>query len=82
LTYDDACLDRVVVDPTILVGKPVIKGTRISVALVLNLLRHRDDFARIRDAYPDLTDEDIQAALAHSQARIRREEIRPFSPSL
>jgi uncharacterized protein (DUF433 family) len=68
--------ERIVVDPRILVGKPVIRGTRIPVSLILNLLGHGYDFARIKTAYPELTDEDIQAAVAYSEARLNREEIR------
>jgi uncharacterized protein (DUF433 family) len=73
---DGDYLERIVVDPRILVGKPVIKGTRIPVSLVLNLLGHGYDFSRIREAYPDLTDDDIKAAVNYSEARIRREKIR------
>jgi uncharacterized protein (DUF433 family) len=69
---DGDYLERIVVDPRILVGKPVIKGTRIPVSLVLNLLGHGYDFSRIREAYPDLTDDDIRAAVNYSEARIRR----------
>jgi uncharacterized protein (DUF433 family) len=78
-TDDRDFLERIVIDPTILVGKPVIKGTRIPVSLVLNLLGHGYDFPRIREAYPDLTDDDIKAAVNYSEARIRREKIRPFT---
>ena len=58
--------DRIIVDPRVLVGKPIIRGTRIPVSLVLNLLGHGYVFARIREAYPQLTDEDIKAAIAYS----------------
>jgi uncharacterized protein (DUF433 family) len=56
---------RIIVDPTILVGKPVARGTRIPVSLILNLLRHGYNFARILRAYPVLTREDIQAAIEY-----------------
>jgi len=65
--------DRVAVDPRILAGKPVIKGTRIPVSLVLNLLEHGYTFERIVEAYPNLTADDIRAALAYAQARLDRE---------
>jgi uncharacterized protein (DUF433 family) len=68
--------DRIIVDPTILVGKPVVRGTRIPVSLILNLLRHGYDFDRILQAYPVLTTEDIQAAIQYAEARVQREEIR------
>ena len=57
-------LDRVTVDPDILVGKSVITGTRIPVSLALNLLAHDYTFDRIIEAYPILTADDIRAAIA------------------
>jgi uncharacterized protein (DUF433 family) len=68
--------DRIVVDPEILVGKPVIAGTRIPVSLILNLFAHGYDIERIRQAYPVLTEEDIRAAAAYAEARLDREEVR------
>ena len=73
-----AYIDRIVVDPRVLAGKPVIRGTRIPVTVILNLLEHGYDFARIVDAYPDLTAEDIRAAIHYSRARIDREDVRLF----
>jgi uncharacterized protein (DUF433 family) len=70
--------DRVIVDPSIMVGKPVIRGTRIPVSVILNLLAHSYDHARVPEAYPDLVDEDISAVLAYSAARLDREEVRSF----
>jgi uncharacterized protein (DUF433 family) len=75
-------LDRIVVDPRVLLGKPVIRGTRIPVSVILNLLAHGYDFARIIDAYPDLTEEDVKAAIEYSKARIDREEVKLFNQPL
>lgn len=72
-------LDRVTVDPDILVGKPVITGTRIPVSLVLNLLAHDYTFDRIVEAYPILTAEDIRAAIAYAGARLDREVAPPLA---
>jgi len=59
--------ERIEVNPKILGGKPVIKGTRIPVYLILELLSAGYDFKRIITAYPTLTEEDIIAAVnAHS----------------
>ena len=54
---------RITIDPKIMVGKPVIKGTRIPVYVVLNLLNEGCSFKEIIEGYPDLTKQDILAAL-------------------
>lgn len=59
--------DRIAVDPKIMLGKPVIRGTRITVALILNLLAHGYSHDRIVEAYPDVAPEDIQAVMFGSQ---------------
>jgi len=71
--------DRVSVDPKILVGKPVIKGTRIPVSMILNLVAHGITFEQIFEDYPTLTDADIRAALLYAGARLEHEEI--FAPA-
>ena len=72
-------LDRVTVDPDILVGKPVITGTRIPVSLVLNLLAHDYAFDRIIEAYPILTADDIRAAIAYASVSLDREVVRSLA---
>jgi uncharacterized protein (DUF433 family) len=57
--------DRIVVDPEILVGKPVIKGTRIPVYLIIEFLANGLTEEEILDQYPTLTKEDIKAALLY-----------------
>lgn len=66
---------EVVVNPKIMCGKPVIKGTRIPVYLILNLLAAGYTFERIIQAYPQLTKKDIQAALRYAQALTKYEEV-------
>lgn len=63
------------INPDILLGKPVIRGTRVSVALILNLLEHGYTIKRILAAYPNLKKADVLAAIRYSAARINREEI-------
>lgn len=57
--------DRISIRPDVLVGKPVIKGTRIPVSLIQNLVAHDYDIDRVIEAYPILTREDVVAALAY-----------------
>ena len=59
-------LDRIEVNPEIMLGKPVIRGTRIPVELVLRKLSEGMTEADLLDAYPRLTRLDIQAALAYA----------------
>lgn len=65
---------RIIVNPKIMCGKPVIKGTRIPVYLILNLLAAGYTFERIIRAYPQLTKKDIKAALQYAQALTKYEE--------
>jgi uncharacterized protein (DUF433 family) len=59
-------LERIVTDPTILTGKPSIKGTRISVELVLAYLAGNPNFDEFFADYPDLTMADVQACFAYA----------------
>lgn len=74
-TRDQKLLERIVCDPGILGGKPVIKGTRISVALILNLLAHGMTQDDIVEEYPHLKAEDIQAALEYARLTVENEEV-------
>jgi uncharacterized protein (DUF433 family) len=65
---------RIEVNPKILGGKPVIKGTRIPVYLILELLSAGYDFKRIIEAYPALTEEDIKAAVDYAVQIVKNEE--------
>lgn len=60
---DQQILERIVVDPRIMVGKPVIKGTRLTVEYILNLLAHGAIVEEILEEYDGLTQEDIRACL-------------------
>jgi uncharacterized protein (DUF433 family) len=59
-------LDRIVCDPKICSGKPCIKGTRIPVHLILDLLAAGENFEGVKRAYPNITDEDIRACLFYA----------------
>jgi uncharacterized protein (DUF433 family) len=71
--------EKVVIDAMIHHGDPCIKGTRIPVATVVGSLADGMTFVEIRDAYPQLTDEDIYAALAYAAEVMRQEIVLPLS---
>ena len=58
---DQNILNRIVIDPQVMVGKPIIKGTRLTVQLILNLLSQGMTTDEILQEYPNLTKEDINA---------------------
>ncbi len=60
---DEELLERIAINPKIMVGKPVIKGTRLTVEHILNLLAHGSSTADIIGEYKHLTPEDIQACI-------------------
>ena len=66
--------DRITSDPKILVGNPVVKGTRISVELILSWLANGWTFDGIIEAYPHITREDILAALAFATELMHEEQ--------
>jgi len=68
-------LNRIEINPHILGGKPVIKGTRIPVYLILELLQADYDFQKILDAYPTLKIEDIKATLKYAAKMAKNEDI-------
>ena len=71
--------DRIVIDPSILVGKPVVKGTRLAVEFIVGLLAQGWSEKDILDNYPGLTREDILACLAYAEDALRLQKIYPLS---
>jgi uncharacterized protein (DUF433 family) len=72
--------ERIIADPRILAGKPVVKGTRIAVDLVLEELAQNPDIPELLAAHPDLTRTDVQACLAYARAIVTGEEVSPKPP--
>ena len=66
---------RITVDPNVLVGKPIIKGTRISVEFVIDLLARGWTTEQILKEYNHLTPEDIQACLAYASEVLKTERV-------
>jgi uncharacterized protein (DUF433 family) len=71
--------DRITVDPAVLVGKPIVKGTRIAVELVIDLLARGYTQEHVLKQYPHLAREDIQACLAYANEVLRSERVYPLS---
>jgi uncharacterized protein (DUF433 family) len=66
---------RITVDPKVLVGKPIVKGTRISVEFVIDLLARGWTTEQILKEYDQLTPEDIQACLAYASEMLKTERV-------
>lgn len=64
---DQLLLERITLNPKVMVGKPVIKGTRLTVEFILNLLAHGATIGEILDEYDGLTTDDIQACLLFAE---------------
>ena len=66
---------RITVDPKVMLGRPVIRGTRIPVELILRKLAEGAPDAELLDAYPHLTRADIRAALAYAADALAHEDV-------
>ena len=67
--------ERIEIDPATMLGKPVIRGTRITVELILRKLAEGATEAEHREDYPRLTTEDIRAAVGYGAASVAHEEV-------
>ena len=67
--------DRISVNPDVMLGKPVIKGTRITVELILRKLSEGANTDDVLESYPDLRREDILSALSYGAQVISSEEV-------
>lgn len=70
--------DRISIDPKVLVGKAVIKGTRISVEFLMELLANGWSHEQILQSYPHLKQEDIHAALHYATEVVKQEHVYPL----
>lgn len=75
---DQQLLQRIVSDPNVLVGKPVIKGTRLSVEYILNLLAHGSSVEEILVEYTGLKEQDIQACLLFASQSLSSTAFMPL----
>lgn len=71
-------LERITLNPQIMVGKPVIRGTRLTVEYILNLLAHGATVSEILEEYTGLTPEDIQACLLFATKSLANTSFMPL----
>jgi uncharacterized protein (DUF433 family) len=76
---DQQLLERIALDPKVMVGKPVVKGTRLTVEYILNLLAHGATAAEILDEYDGLTHEDIRACLLFATKSLEDTAFMPLA---
>ena len=72
-------LERISLNPKVMTGKPVIRGTRLIVEYILNLLAHGATAATIREEYTGLEDEDIQACLLFAVKALETATFMPLT---
>ena len=70
-------MDRIVVNPKVLVGKPVIKGTRVAVYEIVRRVAQGRTFQEILEDFPRITEDDIKAALMYAEKLVEGEDIFP-----
>ena len=71
----DEFLKRIVINPEVMVGKPVIKGTRITVEHIMRELSTGATPAEVVELYPHITLDDVKAACAYAAARLAEERV-------
>ena len=76
---DDELLHRIILDPQVKKGKPIIRGTRLSVDYILNLFAHGSTEAEVLKEYQGLSREDIQACLLFATKTLQDTDFMPFS---
>ncbi|MFQ6014368.1 MAG: DUF433 domain-containing protein [Anaerolineae bacterium] len=72
-------LERITINPKVMVGKPVIKGTRLTVPYILGLLAHGATIEEILQEYKGLTEEDIQACLLFAMESLESTVFMPLT---
>ena len=76
---DRELLTRITLNPKVMTGKPVIKGTRLTVEFILNLMAHGATTREVLDEYEGLELEDIRACLLFAGASLSRTEFLPLT---
>ncbi|MBI3353479.1 MAG: DUF433 domain-containing protein [Nitrospirae bacterium] len=68
-------LKRIIIDPKIMLGKPVIKGTRLTVEIIVEKIAYGETIEDLKKDYPFLTEDDIKAALLYAAKLLSHEEV-------
>ncbi|MEZ5450822.1 MAG: DUF433 domain-containing protein [Thiolinea sp.] len=76
---DEELLQHITVNPQIMTGKPVIRGTRLTVEYILKLLAHGASIAEIKNEYDGLTEADIRACLLFAQKSLENTSFMPLA---
>ena len=76
---DEQLLERIVLDPKIMVGKPVVRGTRLTVDYLLNLLAHGATEKEILEEYKGLKEEDIRACFLFATKALKETDFMPLA---
>ena len=76
---DEQLLGRIVLDPKVMVGKPVFRGTRLTVDFILNLLAHGATEKEILEEYKGLTEEDIRACFLFATKTLKDTDFMPLA---
>ncbi len=77
---DEKLLTRITINSEIMVGKPVIQGTRLTVEFILNLLAHGATFEEILEEYQGLTHADLQASILFATKSLEKVTFMPLHP--
>lgn len=76
---DQQLLERIIINPNVMIGKPVIRGTRLPVEFILNMLAHGATMAEILDEYSGLSIEDIHACMLFASKSIEDSSYMPLA---
>lgn len=71
--------ERIVVDPKVMAGKPIVRGTRIPVDAIVKRIAEGMSIKEVLEDYPNLSEEDVKAALKYAASIITGEEILPVT---
>ena len=72
-------LERIVTDPKVMAGKPVIKGTRVPVDLIVHRIAQGETVEHLLEDYPKMTRQDVRAALEYASSVVKGEDIIPIA---